>query len=66
MEEGYRTGKHLLDQIQAKALPIEEALYSEYKLLFIFDNAINYAVYAKYALQVAHMNQGLKNQPPFL
>ena len=66
MEEGYWTGKHLLDQIQTKALPIEEALYPEYELLFMFNNATSYAVYAKDALQVTHMNKGPGGQQPFL
>ena len=52
MEEGYWTGEHLLDIIKTKALPIGEALYSGYELLFIFDNVISHAIYAKDALQV--------------
>ena len=33
-KERYWTGEHLLDQIVKKALPIEEALYPGYELLF--------------------------------
>ena len=66
IEEGYWTGKYLLDQIRAKALPIGEALYPGYELLFMFDNATSHAVYAKDALQVAHMNKGPGGQQPFL
>lgn len=57
IEEGYQTGKHLLDQIQNKTLPIGEALYLDYELLFMFDNATSYAVYAKDALQVENINK---------
>lgn len=66
MEEGYWTGKHLLDQIKSKALPIAEALYPGYELLFMFDNATSHAIYAKDELQVAHMNKGPGGQQPFL
>lgn len=61
MEEGYWTGEHFLDQIWAKALPIREALYPGYELLFMFDNAISHAVYAKDALQVVYINKGLRD-----
>ena len=60
MEEGYWTGKHLLEQIKAKALPIAEALYPEYELL------TSYAIYAKYALQVTCMNKKPGGQQLFL
>ena len=53
-EEGYWTGEHLLDQIQKNALPIGEALYPGYALLFLFDNATSHSIYAQDALQVAH------------
>ena len=43
MEEGYWTGEHLLDQIQKKTLPIAEALYPGYALLFMFDNATSHS-----------------------
>ena len=66
MEERYWTGNHLLDQIQNKALPIGEALYLNYELLFMFDNATSHAIYAKDALQVGNMNKGSGGQQPFL
>ena len=59
-------GEHLLQQIKAKALPIAEALYSGYKLLFMFDNVTSHAIYAKNALQVAHMNKDPGGQQLFL
>lgn len=34
-----------------------KALYLGYKLLFIFDNAINHAIYAKIILQVIYMKK---------
>lgn len=52
--------KHLLDQIKIKILPIEKALYSRYKLLFMLDNVTSYAVYAKDALQVTYINKNLE------
>ena len=55
-EEGYWTGEHLLDQIVKKALPIGEALYPGYELLFLFDNATSHSIYSPDALQVVHMN----------
>ena len=66
MEEEYWTGKYLLDQIKSKALSIAEALYLRYELLFIFDNAISYTIYAKDVLQVAHINKSPRSQQPFL
>lgn len=66
MEDGYWTGEHLLDQIINKALPIAESLYPGYELLFMFDNATSQSIYAKDALQVAHMNKKPGGQQPFL
>lgn len=43
-----------------KALLIEEIFYPDYKLLFIFDNAINYLVYAKDTFQVENINKGFE------
>lgn len=65
MEEGYWMGKHLLDQIKSKVLPITEILYPGYELLFMFDNAISHAIYAKNALQVTHINKGPGRQEFF-
>ena len=62
MEERYWIGNHLLDQIQNKALPIGEALYPSYELLFMFDNATSHAVYVKDALQVGNMNKSSGGQ----
>lgn len=59
MEEGYWISEYLLEQIKAKALPIAEALYSGYELLFKFDNATSHAIYAKNILQVMHINKDL-------
>lgn len=43
-----------------KTLSIRKTLYPRYSLLFMFDIAINYLIYAKNALQVANMNNNLK------
>lgn len=56
----------MLEQIKAKALPIVEALYPGYELLFIFDNATNHVIYAKNILQAMHINKGPRNQQFFL
>ena len=66
MEEGYWTGKHLLEQIINKAPPITESLYPDYELLFMFDNATSHSIYRKDALQVAHINKRQGGQQPFL
>ena len=65
-EKGYWTGEYLLNQITKKALPIAQALYPGYELLFMFDNAISHFIYAEDALQVAHMNKGPGGQQLFL
>ena len=45
IEERYWTGEYLLDQILKKVLRIGKALYSGYKLLFLFDNTTSYSIY---------------------
>ena len=45
-----------------KTLPIAEALYPGYCLLFLFDNATSYSVYAKDALQVKNMNKSIEGK----
>ncbi len=49
-----------------KALPIGEALYPGYELLFLFDNAKIHSIYAPDALQIANLNQVPGGQQPFL
>ena len=66
MEERYWIKKHLLDQIKSKVLPIAEALYLGYKLLFIFNNIISNTIYAKDVLQVAHINKEQRGEKLFL
>lgn len=44
--EGYWDGSKLHKQVVNKALPITEALYLGYSLLFLFDNATSHSVYA--------------------
>lgn len=62
MEKDYWTKEYLLDQIKTKALPIGKALYLKYELLFIFNNATNYAIYAKDVLQVIYINKRFSNE----
>ncbi len=49
-----------------KALLIEEVLYPGYELLFLFDNATGYSIYALDALQVANIKKEPGGQQPFL
>lgn len=58
--------EYLLNQIKSKTLPIAKVLYSEYKLLFVFDNVTNYAIYAKDKLQVININKDPENKSFFL
>lgn len=55
-----------MDQIETKALPIGEALYLRYELLFIFDNVTSHAIYAKDVLQVVFMNKEPNSQQLFI
>ena len=64
--DGYLDGAKLYQQVVNKALPIAEALYPGYSLLFLFDNATSHSVYAKDALQVKDMNKSVGGQQPGL
>lgn len=64
--DGYWDGAKLHHQVMKKALPIAEALYPGYSLLFLFDNATSHSVYAKDALQVKDMNKGIGGKQPQL
>jgi hypothetical protein len=65
-EDGHWDGERLLNQIVNMALPIAEALYPGYDLLFLFDNATSHLIYAKDALRTNHMNKGTGGSQPFL
>ena len=62
----YWDGAKLHRQPVAKALPIAEALYPGYALLFLFDNATSHSVYAKDALQAKDLNKGIGGKQPHL
>ena len=64
--EGYWDGSKLHKQVVNKALPIAEALYPGYSLLFLFDNATSHSVYAQNALCTAQMNKRIGGQQPWL
>ena len=49
--EGYWDGPKLHKQVVNKALPIAEALYPGYLLLFLFDTVISHFVFAQDALR---------------
>lgn len=54
----YWDGTKLHKQVVDKALPIAQILYSEYSLLFLFDNFTSHFIYSKDALQIKDMNKG--------
>lgn len=64
--EGYWDGPKLHQQVVNKALPIAEALYPGYSLLFLFDNATSHSVYAQDVLRTMQMNKGIGGKQPWL
>lgn len=64
--DGYWDGTKLHQQVVNKALPIAEALYLSYSLLFLYNNATSHSIYAKNALQVKDINKGTGGQQPQL
>lgn len=54
---GYWDGAKLHQPVVNTALPIAEALYPGYSLLFLFDNATSHSVYADNALCSGNMNK---------
>lgn len=58
----YRNKAKLYKKIISKALPIVQALYSKYLLLFFFDNTISHSVDAKNKLQVQDINKDIKSK----
>ena len=49
-----------------KALPIVEAFYPGYSLLYLFDNAISHLIYTKDILQTKDMNKVCRRKQPVL
>ena len=64
--DGYWDGAKLHNQVVNKALPITQALYPGYSLLFLFDNVTSHSVYSKDAFQVKDINKGLGGKQPIL
>ena len=62
----YWDGAKLHKQVVDKAVPIIQALYHGYSLLFLFNNATNHSVYFKNVFQVKDMNKGLRKKRPIL
>lgn len=60
------TNEYFLNQIYKKTLLIKKVPYLKYVLLFIFDNAANYSIYAKDVHQVININKRLGSQQVFL
>ena len=49
-ENGYWNKAKVVNQIWEKALPIAQALYPRYQIIFMFNNAKSHAVFAKDAV----------------
>lgn len=64
--EGYWDRPKLHQQVVNKVLPIVEALYSSYSLLFLFDNATSYSVYAQDALRTTQIIKKVGGKQPWL
>ena len=64
--EGYWDGVKLVKQVKEEALPIAEAFYPGYSLLFLFDNATSHLVYAADALRIKNMSKGPGGKQAFL
>jgi hypothetical protein len=64
--KGYWDGEDLLQQVTEKALPIAQALYPGYEIVWIFDNATSHSVYKEDALRVNHMGLYPGGVQPFL
>ena len=55
--ERYWDGAKLYKQVVSKVLFIAKAFYLGYSLLFLFDNATSYSVYANNALHIRGINK---------
>lgn len=64
--EGHWDGVKLVKQVKEKALPIAEALYPGYSLLFLFDNTTSHSVYSTDALRMKNMSKGSGGKQVFL
>lgn len=64
--DGYWDRAKLYQQVVIKALPIAEALYPYYSLVFLFDNATNHFVYVNDALCTRDMNKSLGGKQLYL
>lgn len=65
-KNGYWDETKLHQQVVNKALLITETFYPGYWVLFPFDNATNYLIYAKDKLQVKNLNKCIRGQQPQL
>ena len=64
--KGYWDGLKLYQQVINKALPIVEAFYVGYSLLFLFNNATNHSVYVQDALRIIQINKKVGDKQPWL
>ncbi|CAG8770341.1 14203_t:CDS:2, partial [Rhizophagus irregularis] len=65
-QKGYWTAKHLLEQIECKAIPIFEALYPDCIAVFAFDNISNHTAFSKDALVASRMNLNPGGKQPVM
>ena len=63
-DEEYWTAKHLIEQVEYKAIPIFEALFPNSIGVFAFDNSSNHSAFASDALVVKRMNIGPGGNAP--
>lgn len=64
--ERYWDGAKLHKQVVSKALPITKVLYPDYLLLFLFENATSYSVYANNALRIKEVNKNSSSKQAWL
>lgn len=50
----------------SKVLPIAKAFYLDYFLLFLFNNATSYFIYANNALHIRGINESLSDKKTWL
>ena len=63
---GYWDRPKLYHQVVTKVLPIAEALYPGYSLLFLFNNTTSHFIYAQNALCTANINKEVEEKQPIL
>ena len=65
-KDDYWNEAKVVNQIWQKALPIAQALYPGYQIIFMFDNAKSHAVFAKKVLRVESISKRVGGVQSFL